>query len=105
MELVGGGSTGWQAYVDDVLRLCRLPSFFGCEHVNMGVARLRRLLLPAVCDIDQELHNDFITFRVSLRVTYSSFSSFPCLYLHLVHAAGTRAYARKVLYAIHTSGT
>jgi hypothetical protein len=53
MELVGGGSTGRQAYVDDVLRLCCLPSFFGYEHVNMGVVRLRRLVLPAVCEIGQ----------------------------------------------------
>jgi hypothetical protein len=45
MELVGGGSTGRQAYVDDVLRLCCLPSFFGCEHVNMGLVRLRRFAL------------------------------------------------------------
>jgi hypothetical protein len=93
MELVGGGSTGRQAYVDNVFRLCCLPSFFGCEYVNMGLVRLRRLLLPAVCDIDPELRDDSNTFRVSLRVIYSSFSSFPCLYLHLVHAADARAYA------------
>ena len=60
MELVGGGSTGRQAYVDDVLRLCWLPSFFGCEHVNMSVVRLRRLLLPAECDIGQNFITNFI---------------------------------------------
>jgi hypothetical protein len=66
MELVGGGSTGRQAYVDNVLRLCCLPSFFGCEYVNMGLVRLRRLLLPAVCDIDPELHasSDLLLFFV-----------------------------------------
>jgi hypothetical protein len=45
MQLVGGGSTGRQAYVDDVLRLSCLPSFFGCEHVNLSVVRLRRCVI------------------------------------------------------------